>query len=413
MAVVTQFRSAPSDHAAVWSVVAPFGVAVLLAAGACEAVPVDPNAVRRVDLAVSHQVSVASPPEGGTTIFTVTVRNVGSEAADSVIVRDSLTAGLTRLSTTPTAGTYDPLARTWYLGSLDPNETMSMQVSVRTGANTDGSAQTHGALVYSAIPEHVDSNQTNNLSTRTITVSGVTPSTVFANEPPGFVAVTNNFWTQHTGGGWTYTGPDPSGNFTHVVTTGYGDPPPVGGPAVLEAVYNANSQGGSGPGRTGYSFPGGINELFVGMWHKYSFDYPHSPVNGGNKMWFMLVGPARSYLVFRERADDPLSRFYSLALDSFQPLTGIASSPGRLIPYGVWYKMEWYMRRNTTGQANGIARFWMNGELLVDLNNLVYPGPINAFYLEGTNNGASGTSIIPRAGRWWMAQTRLSVPGTP
>lgn len=389
-------------------------VLTLSGAGACEleeTLVVDPDSVRSVDLTVSQSVSAATPPEGGSTSFTVTVRNNGPVEIDSVVGMDTLTSGLSYVShAIGNKGAYDPATRIWHIGRLDIGEEATLTIVARANAGTSGSQQRNVAGVTPATQAFVDSALANNLTAASVSVNGTLPPAEFANEPPGFVPLTNNFWTQHTGNGWTYTGPDPSGNFTRVVTSGYGEPAPVGGGSVLEAVYFGGSQGGSGPGRTGFSLPGGRDELFVGMWQKFSTDYPASPVFGGNKMWFMLVGPARSYLVFRERVGEPSSRYWDLALDSFQPTTGVNSNPPRIVPYGVWFKLEWYMKRNTPGNADGIARVWMNGELLVNRTDLVFPGSISAFYHEGTNNGATG-SIIPRDGRWWMAQTRISVPG--
>jgi uncharacterized repeat protein (TIGR01451 family) len=72
--------------------------------------------VAQADLVVTKSVDNATPNVGGTVTFTVQVSNAGPSDATGVVVTDSLPAGYTLVSATPSVGTWT--APTWTVGSL-------------------------------------------------------------------------------------------------------------------------------------------------------------------------------------------------------------------------------------------------------------------------------------------------------
>jgi uncharacterized repeat protein (TIGR01451 family) len=70
------------------------------------------------DLMVAKIVDDPNPDVGATVTFTVTATNNGPDAATGVHVTDSLPAGLTYQSSTPSVGSYDDSTGVWTIGNL-------------------------------------------------------------------------------------------------------------------------------------------------------------------------------------------------------------------------------------------------------------------------------------------------------
>jgi uncharacterized repeat protein (TIGR01451 family)/fimbrial isopeptide formation D2 family protein len=85
------------------------------------------------DLAVEKVVDDPHPNVGGQVTFTVTVRNLGVDAATGVTVLDALPTGLTFISASPSAGTsYDPTSGVWTVNTLPVGgvETLTIAAAV-------------------------------------------------------------------------------------------------------------------------------------------------------------------------------------------------------------------------------------------------------------------------------------------
>ncbi len=93
------------------------------------------------DLSVSKTVDNATPNLNSNVTFTVRLSNAGSDAATGVVVSDSLPAGLTFVSATPTQGTYDNNTGVWTVGTVSVGSntaTLSITATVATsGAKTN------------------------------------------------------------------------------------------------------------------------------------------------------------------------------------------------------------------------------------------------------------------------------------
>lgn len=367
-----------------------------------------------VDVSVSQSVSNASPAVGALTSFDIRVRNHGPVEVSDIIGIDSLSSGLTYDSHIITGnGWFDPLTRQWNIGRLGVNQEAGLTIVARTNAGTGGSTQSNVVLVNVVSDVFADTVEANNRRSATVTVGNVViPPSDFSNEPPGLTTRSNWDWTTHEGGGWRWEGANPTtGAFMNVVNTGYGSAPPVGGPTVLQANFIGGTPGGFGAGRT--YFPVDSDELFIGFWHKYEADFRASDNTGGNKIFFLITGPARAYLTYRDRASDVPRRPYGLTMSTYGPTPNveIESNPVFAIPLGEWYKTEVYFKRNTPGNSDGILRVWFNGVQAFVYSNLVFPAGATNMYFEGTHNGeyVGQTRIIPEDMHWWIARTRVSV----
>lgn len=235
----------------------------------------------------------------------------------------------------------------------------------------------------------------------------------FTNEPVGFVARATWDWPTHEGGGWRWEGANPvTGAFQSVVDGGYGAGPPVGGPNVLQATYVAGTVAGSGAGRT--YFPITAGEVFVGFWLKFPADYRASDNPGGNKLFFVISGPTRAFLAFRDLPQDVPRRPWALYLSGYgpSPSNELPGQPPVAVPYDAWHKVEVHFRRSTPGNADGLVRVWFDGVRSFDFTTLDNPNAVTNLYFEGTHNGEyiNGVRTIPTAMHWWVGRVRVSTP---
>lgn len=127
------------------------------------------------DLSLSKSVDDATPPEGGSITYSVTVTNAGPGPATVVQVRDQLPAGLTFVSALPGQGTYDPVSGQWYVGSLAAGGAATLQLGADVDAGTGGSTITNTAVVE--FLSQVDPNAANDTASVDIIPTG-TPSIV-------------------------------------------------------------------------------------------------------------------------------------------------------------------------------------------------------------------------------------------
>lgn len=94
-----------------------------------------------VDLSLTKIVSNATPNVGNNVTFTVTASNGGPDAATNVTVADTLPAGTTFVSSTPSQGTYSSATGVWTVGTIANAGNATLQIvatvnSIGTKTNT-------------------------------------------------------------------------------------------------------------------------------------------------------------------------------------------------------------------------------------------------------------------------------------
>ncbi|MBE2900270.1 hypothetical protein DNK57_05545 [Methanothermobacter thermautotrophicus] len=108
------------------------------------------------DLEIRKNATRQSPNYGETITYTVLVRNNGPDSAVNVVVEDKLPAGVEYLSHTTSRGIYDQNAGLWSIGSLNPYEMVTLNITVRINAT--------GTIInYANVTSNTaDTNTTNN-----------------------------------------------------------------------------------------------------------------------------------------------------------------------------------------------------------------------------------------------------------
>lgn len=110
------------------------------------------------DLSVVKTASDMSPFIGRTIVFTIVATNGGTDNGTGVEVNDILQSGYTYVSSTSTAGIYDPSTGVWTIDSLNngASETLTVTVTVNAEGN-----YVNTAIIYGT---ETDLNMANNVS---------------------------------------------------------------------------------------------------------------------------------------------------------------------------------------------------------------------------------------------------------
>lgn len=112
-----------------------------------------------VDLSVTKTVDNDIPDEGDTIVYTITVDNLSTEDATNITIADSSTGGVTYVSDTPSAGTYDPVAGEWQIPLLAAGDQATLDITVTVDAGTGGTTITNTASIVAV--DQPDPNSAN------------------------------------------------------------------------------------------------------------------------------------------------------------------------------------------------------------------------------------------------------------
>jgi hypothetical protein len=185
------------------------------------------------------------------------------------------------------------------------------------------------------------------------------------------------------------------------------------GVAVIEGVTAAGSAGGFGMGRVVAAI-GDRDTVYAAVRHQFAADYPGS--DNSNKLLFLDWGTTQVMIGWRANVPQlpaENNRWGVTLEDGFTPAAKLTTDGP--VALGRWQLIELYLQKHTAGQRNGIVRLWVDGRLVLDRRDVLFPaGSARQFYNEGTNNGVrvnGGARTVPRAARRWTRAMRISAPG--
>ncbi len=107
------------------------------------------------DLTITHTVDNPTPNFGDQVTFTITVNNVGEGDFINTIVSDLLPSGLQLVSSSATAGTYDPATQVWTIPTLNAGQSVVLTVVAEVLPNGNYTAV---AAVEISTPLDVDAS---------------------------------------------------------------------------------------------------------------------------------------------------------------------------------------------------------------------------------------------------------------
>ncbi len=121
------------------------------------------SGIQNSDIGIAKTVNNLTPNVGDVAVFTITVNNVGPDAATGLQVTDQLPSGFTFVSATPSRGTYDNTTGLWNIGSLNNAGVATLTVNATTLST--------GVFLNTATVSAADQNDpdaTNNTSSVTL-----------------------------------------------------------------------------------------------------------------------------------------------------------------------------------------------------------------------------------------------------
>lgn len=183
---------------------------------------------------------------------------------------------------------------------------------------------------------------------------------------------------------------------------------PLSPPSVLQVAYPAGFPGGGAPFTEWFHLGDGVRRLYVGLWWKASDPWQghDSDVNKIQYVFFpdasdmpmiMFGSPGGPYQL------RVIPQFHGQVSDWLKP--NVNSVP---VTLGTWHRVEWLIVENTTTDPpNGIVRWWLDGLLVGDYTNVVFPaGPIVEYKIAPVWGGVGGTKS--ETDYFWFDHTHLS-----
>ena len=183
------------------------------------------------------------------------------------------------------------------------------------------------------------------------------------------------------------------------------------GSCALRMTYPAGTYSSSfGGGRLERSIATVPNELYVGHWNKYSSGFVFHPI--GQKMDFFIFGPGSS---------NQACGFSNGTLGCTNQIiwgSGTTNHPCNMgggcaeaKETNVWHWIEWRVKMNTPGAADGEFDLWIDDiqkahYTNIQLNNTTESGGFKA--LQHTAEYGGGGSTLASTQYWWIDHTVIS-----
>ena len=199
---------------------------------------------------------------------------------------------------------------------------------------------------------------------------------------------------------------------------------PSGGNA-LKITCNAGTfTTGHSCGRIKYKISevGTFTELYVGHWMKWSSNWVWHPI--GTKIDYMFMRDVANVAGNKDNFLVMISRTYGDNLVFTQQLWNAPGTQNRFtniasfIPQlDRWYWIEYHVRLNTVGVADGLLEIWVDDVLKMQHNDVTYRTtntPIG-YFEHSLEYGGGGTVTIPSMYQWHdhtvFSTTRIGLPG--
>lgn len=204
---------------------------------------------------------------------------------------------------------------------------------------------------------------------------------------------------------------------------------PSGGGA-LKLTFGPGSQTESITGGIArYQYQQGYAEVYFGHWIKWSNNWLWHPIGSKINYFDANVGSDgfQSNVLTAIAGDgNNTGGCRSGLLQTVQRIwdSGSYNMPQNQWPNycpGQWYWLEWHLKMNTPGSANGIYELWVNGVLVSSVLNMALAGPTqNGVWQDAQHSpeyGGGGFANIPSEQYIWIdhtviSTTRIGMPGT-
>jgi hypothetical protein len=187
-----------------------------------------------------------------------------------------------------------------------------------------------------------------------------------SHEPSGYATFTERSFTARDDAGWSY---NESSNFRIVEDTSA----PAACCSVAEARFPRGFEGGRSPLVTWHTAPR-INEIYISFHMKVSSNW-QGHGSGVNKLGFVWIHDDASVYFSAQGSGSSALRPRIRLQDVPGGSTNLAANAGDPeIERGKWHHWEIQLVANTPGRPDGVARLWLDGELVTDYRDVTYSG---------------------------------------
>ena len=237
------------------------------------------------------------------------------------------------------------------------------------------------------------------VGTSTVTVLPRPQSGTWPDEPSSFPLIAEQPWSILSSLGW----------FLEFGTASIGLDvnAPESPPGVLQITYPSGFAGGSAPGTESYNL-NSVHNLFVGMWWKPSNPW-QGHITGSNKIQYAFTNENGSITMVMY---GPVGGPYELRVFpqfSVSPLTWLTPNVAHVpVQLGVWHRIEWLLVYSSDASTpNGIVKWWLDGQLIGDYENVVFPGaPLTFYKLDPVWGGVD--DVKNETDYYWFDQIHIS-----
>jgi hypothetical protein len=196
------------------------------------------------------------------------------------------------------------------------------------------------------------------------------PAGEAAGTPAGLVPLNDQPWTVLAGNGWRYLRRTSSKD-ADIVTDATA---PFSPPHVLRIIFTPSMRRDSEPGVNWIGLPES-RVVRASWWMKLSPNWTPSPAGGG-KIAFFHVWPDGHGVTYSNvggsRAPHRINVATTWTEYGYRFWDPNVSTSN--IAYGRWYRVEWYVKwESTPGGGDGILRWWVDGVLNGDYTNVRFP----------------------------------------
>jgi hypothetical protein len=229
------------------------------------------------------------------------------------------------------------------------------------------------------------------------------------NEPAGFTVLTDEPFDALDENGWggvqrTTT----NGSGLSVVTDALA---PHSRDNVLQFRYAEGFPGGETPGVEYYDPASPVQETYFGFWWKPSNPWENHEGSGVNKLAMLFPQTQDVGVVYLMMFNDGSG--YTIQVEPTFPLDTRRLPPNQTatsVDLGTWHQIEWYVKYSTTGNSDGVTKWWLDGVLQGVYTDLHMPDGDPGFieYQLGLTWGGVGGTKADTADFQWYDHAHIS-----
>ncbi len=227
-------------------------------------------------------------------------------------------------------------------------------------------------------------------ATGQVTVTPAGPT----NEPAGFTPFTEHYFNTLMNTDGAGIGPWSGGN--GVVSIVNDPTAPKSPPSVGQWTYPAGFQAGSSPGMIEFDDLNNSTQLYLSFWMKLSPNFEGQSSQTNKVLFFWIDNHPAVFLSNQGTGTTaplvPTVRYQG----AFDPRAYFNQNVGtqQAMTRGQWRKWELVLMANTPGQANGIIRWWIDGQKVGEYTDVSFRDtaiPFQYLFLQPIWGGTSGT----------------------